>query len=150
MKSIFNKENNQQILDRLEKLSADSTAQWGKMNVYQMARHCTLWDEWVHGRNNPTYTRSLLGWIFGRWALKSSVKDDTPMQRNIPTSSDLVIREKSGNLTLQKRQWAELVAAYAHYSNPAFIHDFFGKMTQEEIGIFAYKHADHHLRQFNC
>jgi hypothetical protein len=25
-----------------------------------------------------------------------------------------------------------------------------GKMTQEEIGIFGYKHADHHLRQFNC
>jgi hypothetical protein len=40
------------------------------------------------------------------------------------------------------------VEAYANYSNPGFVHDFFGKMTDEQIGIFAYKHADHHLRQF--
>jgi hypothetical protein len=150
MKTIFDDAVRVELIQRINSLHESCTAQWGKMNVYQMARHCTLWDEWVHGRNNPTYTRSLLGRIFGRWALRSSVKDDTPMQRNIPTSSDLVIREKSGNLTLQKKQWTDLVAAYAHYSNPAFIHDFFGKMTPEEIGIFAYKHADHHLRQFNC
>lgn len=150
MKTIFDDAVRNELIQRVNSLHENNKAQWGKMNVYQMARHCTLWDEWVHGRNNPSYTRSLLGRIFGKWALKSSVKDDTPMQRNIPTSSDLVIRETGGDLNLQKKKWTEVIAAYAHYSNPAFIHDFFGKMTREEIGIFAYKHADHHLRQFNC
>jgi len=42
------------------------------------------------------------------------------------------------------------VADYAHFSNTGFIHDFFGKMTREEIGILAYKHLDHHLRQFGA
>lgn len=32
--------------------------------------------------------------------------------------------------------------------NPAYLHDFFGKMTREQIGIFAFKLMDHHLRQF--
>ncbi|MBT1688405.1 DUF1569 domain-containing protein [Dawidia soli] len=150
MKTLFEEATRNELIQRVHSLQEGNEALWGKMNAYQMAKHCTLWDEWVHGRNNPVYTRSFLGQIFGKWALKNSVKDGTPMQRNIPTSRDLVIRETSGDLGLQKKKWMELIAAYAFYSNPAFVHDFFGKMTKEEIGIFAYKHADHHLRQFNC
>ena len=96
------------------------------------------------------YKQSFFGLIFGRIALSSSVKDDKPMRRNIPTSDDMVIKEKDGNLELQKGKWVECISGYAHYSNPGFIHDFFGKMTKDEIGIFAYKHSDHHLRQFNA
>ncbi|WP_448634870.1 DUF1569 domain-containing protein [Pedobacter panaciterrae] len=42
-----------------------------------------------------------------------------------------------------------LIADFENFSNDKFIHDFFGKMTREQIGIFVYKHSDHHLRQFN-
>lgn len=45
--------------------------------------------------------------------------------------------------------WAEQIKSYKNYSNDNFIHDFFGKMTKEQIGVFAFKHNDHHLRQFN-
>lgn len=31
-----------------------------------------------------------------------------------------------------------------------FMHPFFGKITREQIGYLAYKHDDHHLRQFNA
>jgi hypothetical protein len=150
MKTVFDEATRSELIRRISSLHENKEAQWGKMNVYQMAKHCSLWNEWVHGRNNPIYTRSFLGRIFGKWALKSSVKDETPMQRNIPTSRDLVIKEETGNLELQKKKWMEFIAAYAQYSNPAFVHDFFGIMTREEIGIFAYKHSDHHLRQFSC
>lgn len=64
----------------------------------------------------------------------------------ITTIFDPAIRQEL--LELQKKSWIENVQAYANYSNPRFVHDFFGKMTDEQIGIFAYKHADHHLRQF--
>lgn len=150
MKTIFDKTTRDELVARISALSANNTAQWGKMNVYQMARHCTMWDEWVLGKNNPVYKRDLLGLIFGRLALKANVKNDKPLGKGTPTSADLVIKEKDGDLEQQKKQWMECVAAYAHYSNPAFIHDFFGKMTIEQIGIFAYKHADHHLRQFGA
>ena len=49
----------------------------------------------------------------------------------------------------KKRNGLLLIEEYEHYSNPDFIHDFFGKMTKEQIGLLAYKHTDHHLRQFN-
>lgn len=149
MKTIFDESTRKELMERINLLHENSAAQWGKMNVYQMAKHCTIWDEWVLGRSHHEYKQSFLGLIFGKLALKSSVGDSRPMKRNMPAGK-FVVKEKSGSIELQKRKWMECVAEYANFSNTRFIHDFFGKMTREEIGIFAYKHADHHLRQFNA
>ena len=149
MKTIFDKTIREELISRINNLSRNSSAQWGKMNVYQVLKHCTLWDEWVLGINNPKYKQELLGYIFGKMALKSFVKDDKPINRNIPTSRDLIIKEKEGNVELQKKKWIDLILEYEHFSNHNFIHDFFGKLTTDQIGILAYKHSDHHLRQFN-
>jgi hypothetical protein len=64
-------------------------------------------------------------------------------------AGDLKVNEMHGDVDAQKKKWMERMAAYQNFSNPGFIHDFFGRMTKEEIGIFVYKHADHHLRQFS-
>ncbi len=149
MKNLFNQSNRLEILNRIDKLNENSKAQWGKMNVYQMTKHCSIWDEWVLGKNSPIYKQEFFGRIFGKMALKSNVKDDRPMKKNMPAGKAFTIKEKEGNVDTQKIIWMDLVAEYEHFSNPAFIHDFFGKMTDEQIGILAYKHADHHLRQFD-
>ena len=116
MKTIFDESLRNELIERIQSIQEENIAQWGKMNVSQMAKHCTKWNDWVLGNGNHTYKQDLLGKIFGKWGLKSNTKDDRPMGKN--------------------------------YSNDAFIHDFFGQMTLEEIGIFVYKHNDHHLRQF--
>lgn len=36
MKSLFNTEHNQEIIDRINSLSPETKAQWGEMNVAQM------------------------------------------------------------------------------------------------------------------
>jgi hypothetical protein len=149
MKTVFDKTTRDEVINRIQSLTPNSHAQWGKMNVYQMTKHGIIWDEWVLGINKPVYKQGLLGLIFGKIALKSNVKDDRPIQKNMPAGRGFTVKEKTGDLELQKKIWAERIAAYASYSNPAFIHNFFGKMTLEQIGQFAYKHTDHHLRQFN-
>jgi hypothetical protein len=88
--------------------------------------------------------------IFGKIALRSVIKDDRPLKRNMPAGKKFIIKDKEGDIKLQKKNWVERIAAYEHFSNPGFIHDFFGKMTVDQIGVLAYKHADHHLRQFNA
>ncbi len=148
MKSIFDKTTRDELLGRINSLNKDCTAQWGKMNVYQMVKHCSTWDEWVLGKNNPVYRQEFLGRIFGKLALNSNVKDDKPIKKNMPAGK-LAVKEKHGDVEEQKKFWIEMITAYGQFSNPGFIHDFFGRMTTEQIGIFAYKHADHHLRQFN-
>jgi hypothetical protein len=147
MKTIFDQDKRIEIIERISSVNENSKALWGRMNVYQMLKHCTLWDEWVLGTNNPEYKQSLLGKVFGKWALKDSVKDDTPMKRNMPAGF-LKVTETKGDVEMQKQKWIERVKQYEHFSNDRFIHDFFGKMTQNQIGILVYKHADHHLRQF--
>lgn len=114
-----------------------------------MLKHCTTWDDWVQGNTTLQYKQSLLGKVFGRMALKGTVNNDRPLKKNMP-AGDLRVFETYGDVELQKENWVERISSYQNYSNPDFIHDFFGRMTESEIGILAYKHADHHLRQFGC
>ena len=82
--------------------------------------------------------------------MKKVLKDDSALARNTPTLPELKIKETTGDIESEKKKWINLINDYAHFSNPHFIHTFFGKMTKEQVGQLAYKHADHHLRQFNA
>jgi hypothetical protein len=110
-------------------------------------KHCTLWEEMIFGR--IACKRIFLGRLIGKMALKSTLKDDSPMMRNAVTSPELRVKEDAGDLEAEKKKWIALIEEHVHFSNANFVHPFFGKMTNEQIGYHAYKHTDHHLRQFN-
>lgn len=76
------------------------------------------------------------------------IKNENSFDRNIPTSDQFKAKELNGDLESEKSKWIGLLNEYENYSNPKFVHDFFGKMTKEQIGILVYKHTDRHLRQF--
>lgn len=150
MKTIFDTATRAELIGRIHTLDETRTPRWGRMNVYQMLRHCTLWEEWVQGKPPRVYTQALIGRVFGRIALRNMTKDDRPLKRNLPTTKEFKIREASGNVAAERTRWVALIEDYDHYSNPDFIHDFFGRMTREQVGQLAYKHTDHHLRQFGA
>jgi hypothetical protein len=147
MKTIFDEATRDELIGRMGALNENSIAQWGKMNIYQMLKHCTLAEEMYLGKQK--YPRVFLGRLFGNIALKNLLKDEKPMSRNAPTSPAFIVSETSGNIIAERDKWIALTQEYATYSNPGFEHWFFGKMTKEQIGRFVYKHTDHHLRQFN-
>lgn len=148
METIFNKETRDRLIKRIHSLNENNERQWGKMNVYQMMKHCTLWDEMMQSQKK--YKRPLVGLLFGRMALKKVLKDEAPLRHSTPTLPALIIKETSGDFNAQKRNFISSVNNFEKYSNPGFVHVFFGRMTEEQIGQFVYKHIDHHLRQFNC
>ena len=148
MKTIFDKTTREELIDRIKTLNDNSTRQWGKMTLYQMLKHCTQWEEMALGHKK--YKQTLLGRLFGKMALKDFITDDTPFKQNVPTVPDFRIKENNGNWADESAKWILLIEEYAQFSNPDFIHPFFGKMTKEQIGYLAYKHIDHHLRQFNA
>ncbi|CAN5802480.1 hypothetical protein BH11BAC3_BH11BAC3_14400 [soil metagenome] len=148
MKTVFDKSTSEELINRINLLSENSTARWGKMNVYQMLKHCTVCEEMYQGKTE--HKRVLLGRLIGRVALKGILKDDKPLRQNSPTSPDFKITENEGDVSAEKAKWVTLIEAYDHYSPVKFTHWFFGEMTKEQVGIFVYKHADHHLRQFNA
>lgn len=148
MKTIFDQTTRDELIGRIGSLHENSKAAWGKMNVYQALKHCTLWDEWVQG--DAVNKQAFIGRLFGKMALKKLVKDEAPLGHNTPTLPELRIKETSGDIAAEKKKWIALIGAYANLSKPVFLHTFFGKMTREQVGVLAYKHADHHLRQFNA
>jgi hypothetical protein len=81
--------------------------------------------------------------------LKNLLKDEKPMGRNAPTVPGFSITG-DGDVLSEKKKWIAMVEEHARFSNVDFVHPFFGKMTKGQIGYLAYKHTDHHLRQFNC
>ncbi|MBW4888627.1 DUF1569 domain-containing protein [Mucilaginibacter sp. HMF5004] len=147
MNTIFDEGTRAQLIGRIKTLNQASTPLWGKMNVYQMLKHCTLSDEMYQG--NKQYKRVFIGRILGKMALKSLTKDDAPMGKNAPTGNDFKVQQTVGDIAAEKDKLITLINGYANYSNDSFVHWFFGPMTKEQVGYLAYKHLDHHLRQFN-
>ncbi len=147
MKTVFDKATREELITRINSLSENSTAQWGKMNVYQMLKHSTLWEEWVAGKTR--HKQVFIGKLLGKILLRRVLKDEKPFGKNAPTLPDFTIKETNGDLVAEKAKWVSLINGYENFSNPNFVHAFFGKMTKEQIGQLAYKHSDHHLRQFN-
>lgn len=145
MKTIFDTETANGLIERINLLQAGDTAQWGKMNAWQMLKHCTMSEEMYQGKKS--YPRLFIGRLLGRMALNGILKNEDPMKKNQPTHPELKITG-TGDFEKERSKWIGLLKGYASFSNPGFIHPFFGKMTRDEIGKYVYKHTDHHLRQF--
>jgi hypothetical protein len=113
-----------------------------------MLRHCTLCEDMMLGKIQ--IKRVLIGRLIGKMILKKVLKDNNPFRGNSPTSPILTTLNDHGDIGWQKKEWIDRIRQYGNFSNVAFIHPFFGPMTKDQIGVFAYKHADHHLRQFGA
>lgn len=74
--------------------------------------------------------------------------DDRPMGINKPTHAKLKIHG-AVDFEQERQKWIVLLEDYDNFGKDGFMHPFFGKMTHKDIGRFAFKHIDHHLRQFH-
>jgi hypothetical protein len=146
MKTVFDQSTREELIQRVSRLTEASIAQWGKMNVSQMMRHCAQWDEMALGKTK--YKQSLLGKLFGKMALKNMMKEE-PVKRNLPTVPSFVIKEQV-DFDTEKAKWIRLLNEYNDYPADSFIHPFFGPLSKAQTGLIVYKHIDHHLRQFSC
>src|ERR1700712_4883151 len=112
MKTIFDKITRDELINRINSLDENSVAQWGKMNVSQMLRHCTQWDEMALGKKK--YKQSFIGKLFGKMALKGMMKDE-PMKKNVPTVPSFKIKENC-DVAEEKKKWVKLVDEYKDFS----------------------------------
>lgn len=145
METIFDKNTADILLRRIQTLTPQDRPQWGKMDAFQMLRHCVLSEEMFLGKRK--YDRLFIGRLFGKMALGGILKNAAPLKKNQPTHPELRITG-SGNFEAERQKWISRLSEYETYHNPGFVHPFFGPMTREQVGWYVYKHTDHHLRQF--
>src|SRR5690606_24259642 len=117
MKTIFDISIRNELIKRIHLLTEDNTPVWGKMNVYQMLKHNTYWNDWMLGKSPHTYKQELLGKVIGKIVLKKVIKDDKPVDKNIPTSSQFKAKEPKCDLEHEKSLWTSLVKDYENYNN---------------------------------
>ena len=147
MNSIFDKVSNEAIIDRINKLTPETKAVWGKMNAAQMCRHCTLASDVAFGKQDLkiNFAMKILGKI-----LKKKVFYGGNMGENSPTAKEFII---TNELELEKTK-AELIRNFSRFVTEGksaitvMNHPFWGKMTYEDWDALMWKHTDHHLRQF--
>lgn len=148
MKSIFDKQACQNILSRLDVLTPEDQAKWGKMNVSQMLKHCQkpiklAFDE--EKVEKPNFIMKLLIKL-----MKPTLYNDKPWKQGLPTAKSFVITENLNfeNEKSDLKQLINRIHKSESYFEPSKRHPIFGEMESYMWGQSVYKHLDHHLKQF--
>ena len=150
MKSLFQLDDLHALEVRIAQLQPGSPRQWGTMTVAQALAHCSLGVQMATGELRPP--RKLIGRILGPAIKPKVLKNDQPMRRNSPTVRELKVPDQPNFATEQLR----LISLIDQFSTAGpkgcatHPHAFFGRLTPDEWAILAYKHIDHHLRQFDA
>ena len=148
MKSIFETEAKAELLNRLENLEAESSAKWGKMNVNQMLVHCQKPIELALGESTIKKPNFLMGMMMKLVA--PSLYNDKPWKEGLPTAKEFIIVNSDGFNTEKDKLKSkiETMSTSKNYFEPKKKHPYFGTFTADQWGKSAYKHLDHHFRQF--
>lgn len=133
---------------RIDNLTPQTPALWGKMRVDQMLAHCCTPYEHALGlrHDGPPLAMKLLLKLF----FKKSMVNEVPYKQNLPTSPSFVVADErvfeteKARLKGFIRQISELGPAY--FEGKAQIS--LGHLSAREWNNLLYKHIDHHLRQF--
>lgn len=148
MNSLVDQEGNKKMVNRLADLNPNSPAIWGKMDVIQMLVHCQKAVNIPFEKNN--LKRNIFWTLFGSFSKVIFINFNLPFQKNLPTDNAFKMVGKS---EFEKERSA-LISVINNYktldpgtpSNKS--HPIFGKLSNREWDKLAWKHLDHHFRQF--
>jgi hypothetical protein len=132
---------------RLDQLAPDAQRRWGRMSVHQMICHLNDSFKVAAGERQVSRApapipRSVIKWL----ALRSPL----PWAHNVPTRPEIA-QGRGGTAPADweqdRRELRDLIATFP--SRREFgSHPMFGPMTWDDWQIWAYRHVDHHFRQF--
>lgn len=148
MKNLFQAADSQEIIDRINNLTPNSTPLWGKMNVGQVLAHLCVTYEMTYTdlHKAPNF--------FLKFILKTFVKNAVVGPKDYPKNS----RTAPAFIITDTRDFEKEKARLIDYINQTQKHgaDFFdgkenlsfGKLSWQEWNMLFYKHLNHHLTQF--
>jgi len=147
-KNLFNEQESQEAIQRINVLSNTAQPQWGKMNVTQMLAHCNVAYELVYTDKHPKPSG------FQKFMIKLFAKNvvvgPKPYKKNIRTAPMFLITDEREFETEKKRlvehiQKTQQLGA-SHFDGKES--HAFGALSESEWNTLFSKHLDHHLTQF--
>ncbi|MCL7763557.1 DUF1569 domain-containing protein [Polaribacter sp. Z014] len=148
MRNIFEKEITNEVIKRIDNLTASTKPTWGKMSVSQMLSHCSVSYEMVYTDKYPKPN------AFTKWILKMFVKkivvSEKPYAKNGKTAAQFIISDDK-EFEVEKKILIDYITKTQELGEAYFegkeSHSF-GELTAVEWNNSFYKHLDHHLTQF--
>lgn len=146
--NIFTEKVANQVIDRINKLTPTTKAQWGKMNVAQMLAHCNVTYETVYTDKHPK-PNAIVGFLI-RSFVKNIVVSNKPYPKNGRTAPIFIITDER-ELEKEKKILTDYInktqkLGEAHFNGKENLS--FGNLNKNEWNNLFYKHLDHHLNQF--
>ena len=147
MKTLQDEKCRTDLIERLNKLSPESKAVWGRMNVDQMMSHLVQSGELPFVATVPDRSS-----LFSR-VMKPLVLYLLPMPKEIKTSAEIDQQQdgrKPEGLDADRTRVIQEIDRLGTLpvDHECLYHPFFGKLSAKEWAVLGHKHIDHHLRQF--
>ena len=145
MKTMFDESLRDEILRRVGRVTAESKPLWGKMNAEQMLGHLVASSKMALGELVAKQKKLPI-----RFApLRQLVVYWMPWPKGSPTAPELLVSDPV-SIERSKEELARLIALLgARAKEKAWPeHPAFGKLGRRGWGVLAWRHFDHHLRQF--
>lgn len=145
VKNLFDPAVKQDIIDRIDKLTPESKAQWGKMNVSQMLAHVQKPIGIAYGTHQPkgSFLLRFIGPLF-----KSKLWNETPYKQGLPTDPTFIMTGIDKEFENEKQELLNMINSFSEASVVGEKHPVFGKLTKANWSKATWKHLDHHLKQF--
>jgi hypothetical protein len=147
--NIFTTQEVNNILHRIDRLTTESTPNFGKMNVAQMLAHCNVTYEMVYEPNKHPKPNVFIGFILKTF-IKKSVTNEVAYKQNSKTAPQFIITD-ARIFDVEKQRLKDYIAKTAALGEQHFdgkeSHSF-GTLNKTEWNNMFYKHLHHHLSQF--
>lgn len=148
--NIFEEKTVNQLVNRINQLSHETTPEWGKMSVGQMLAHCNVAYEMAY--ENTHKRPNALARFFLTAFVKPMVVKGKPYKKNGRTAPQFLMTTEK-DFSNEKQRLFDFLAKTKDLGETYFeqkeSHSF-GKMTSEEWSNSFYYHLDHHLTQFGA
>jgi hypothetical protein len=149
VKSLLHESDRSELFERFDRLRPDTVRRWGSMSPGGMLCHLTDSFRGVLGDRPIRDVSTLLGRTAMRWVALST---PIPWPRNVQTAREVDQNRDGtppGEFEADRARLLELSEEFVRRLDPETMrHPIFGKLSAAEWGRWAYRHMDHHARQF--
>lgn len=146
MPTLFDKTTQDEMLARVNKLTASSQRQWGKMSVSQMLKHMNT--AFSVPINKIKVPKDKLYYVsanpLARWLL---IRGMTKWPKNLVTADSFIVKDDP-EFEATKKEFLVTIQEFLSASDFSGSHPVFGVMDKELWGEAMYIHLNHHLTQF--
>jgi hypothetical protein len=148
MRSVLIERDREALSRRIAALTPAATARWGRMTADRMLAHLSQSARMALGEL-PVKPRGKRA--FEVFPLRHLILYVLPFPRGAPTAPELLAAPPA-TVEAEKSTLVGLLARLGSgpREGPGPTHPLFGPLTRREWGALAYKHSDHHLRQFGA